>query len=316
MPKISIIVPIYKVEKYLRRCLDSIAAQTFIDWECILIDDGSPDDSGKICDEYAEKDGRFRVIHQNNQGVSAARNAGIDCASGEWIGFVDSDDWIEKETYEVAYNSAVQEGVNVICYGMNFYKNGKFSNPPFKDKGDIFYKFQHYRVYMHSLCNKLIRKELIGNKRLNVKMKAYEDLLFIFDVFTEKQVKIIFIKRQLYFYFQANENSSCHILNSQIQLDALRQVYLAIKAIYEAKNINNKFATKYLHFLNACAALPYINNPSHFCPNKFREICIKWNFYSYNPKIFLQFLFAFLKMDFFSEIIMRAKIYIKHTADS
>ena len=76
-PKISIIVPVYKAEKYLRRCLDSIVAQTFTDWECILIDDGSPDNSGKICDEYAVKDGRFRVFHQENAGVSAARNKGL-----------------------------------------------------------------------------------------------------------------------------------------------------------------------------------------------------------------------------------------------
>ena len=108
-PKISIIVPVYKVEKYLHRCLDSIVNQTFTDWECILIDDGSPDNSGIICDEYAQMDRRFKVIHQENKGVSAARNAGLDVAKGEWIGFVDSDDWIEKETYEVAYNKAIKE---------------------------------------------------------------------------------------------------------------------------------------------------------------------------------------------------------------
>ena len=107
-PKISIIVPVYKVEQYLRRCLDSIVAQTFTDWECILIDDGSPDNSGRICDEYAEKDKRFRVFHQENVGVSAARNKGLDEARGEWIGFVDSDDWIEKEMYEYLYNDAIE----------------------------------------------------------------------------------------------------------------------------------------------------------------------------------------------------------------
>lgn len=103
MPKISIIVPVYKVEKYLHRCLDSIVAQTFTDWECILVDDGSPDGSGKICDEYAEKDGRFKVFHQENQGVSAARNKGLDNAKGEWIGFVDSDDWVSKEYFQIDY---------------------------------------------------------------------------------------------------------------------------------------------------------------------------------------------------------------------
>ena len=117
MAEISIIVPVYKVEKYLRRCIDSIAAQTFTDWECILVDDGSPDDSGTICDEYAENDKRFRVFHQENAGVSAARNKGLDEAKGEWICFVDSDDWIEKEMLEKMYNLAVKNKAEVVVCG-------------------------------------------------------------------------------------------------------------------------------------------------------------------------------------------------------
>ena len=97
---ISIIVPVYNVEKYLSRCLDSILFQSFPDWECILIDDGSSDNSGKICDEYAQQDDRFIVIHQQNSGVSAARNAGLDIAKGQWFSFVDSDDWIGSNFLE------------------------------------------------------------------------------------------------------------------------------------------------------------------------------------------------------------------------
>lgn len=99
-PKISIIVPVYNVEKYLRRCLDSIVTQTFTDWECICVDDGSPDNSGEILDEYAVKDKLFVIIHKENGGVSSARNAGFDTARGEWISFVDSDDWIERDCFE------------------------------------------------------------------------------------------------------------------------------------------------------------------------------------------------------------------------
>ena len=91
-PKISVIVPVYNVEKYLRRCIDSILAQTFSDFELLLIDDGSKDSSGEICEEYAGKDARIRVFHRQNGGVSTARNLGIDKAKGEWIYFVDSDD--------------------------------------------------------------------------------------------------------------------------------------------------------------------------------------------------------------------------------
>jgi len=90
-PKISIIVPVYKVEPYLRKCIDSILAQTFTDFELILVDDGSPDGCGKICDEYAKKDNRILVIHKSNGGLSSARNAGLEIAKGEYIGFVDSD---------------------------------------------------------------------------------------------------------------------------------------------------------------------------------------------------------------------------------
>lgn len=91
-PKVSVIVPVYNVEKLLQRCIDSILAQTFTDFELLLIDDGSKDKSGEICDEYAAKDSRIRVFHKQNGGVSTARNLGIDKAQGEWIYFVDSDD--------------------------------------------------------------------------------------------------------------------------------------------------------------------------------------------------------------------------------
>lgn len=97
MPKFSIIVPVYKVEQYLDRCIQSILKQTFTDFEVILVDDGSPDNCGVICDNYAAKDDRIVVLHQINQGLSAARNNGLDIARGEYICFVDSDDWIEHE---------------------------------------------------------------------------------------------------------------------------------------------------------------------------------------------------------------------------
>ena len=109
MPVISVIVPVYNVEKYLHRCVDSILAQTFTDFELILVDDGSPDNCGKICDEYAEKDSRIHVIHKVNGGLSDARNAGLDWAfansNSEWVTFIDSDDWVDKYYLEYLYNS-------------------------------------------------------------------------------------------------------------------------------------------------------------------------------------------------------------------
>lgn len=107
---ISIIVPIYNVEKYLRRCIDSILVQTYTDFELILVDDGSPDGCPAICDEYAQTDGRIRVIHRENGGLSAARNSGLDTTKGEYVTFVDSDDWVHPEYLEYLYRAAREHG--------------------------------------------------------------------------------------------------------------------------------------------------------------------------------------------------------------
>lgn len=114
MPKISIIVPVYKTEKYIHRCIDSILNQKFQDFELILVDDGSPDKCPAICDEYSVMDNRIKVIHKQNVGVSAARNTGLDIAEGEYITFVDSDDWIEQEMYQSMMNTAMQYDCDVV----------------------------------------------------------------------------------------------------------------------------------------------------------------------------------------------------------
>ena len=106
-PKISVIVPVYKVEKYLDKCVESIVNQTYKNLEIILVDDGSPDNCPAMCDEWAEKDERIRVIHKENGGLADARNAGMDIATGDYIGFVDSDDWIEPNMYEVLLKNAL-----------------------------------------------------------------------------------------------------------------------------------------------------------------------------------------------------------------
>lgn len=116
-PLISVIVPVYKVEAYLGRCVDSLLAQTYGNLDIILVDDGSPDGSGAICDAYAARDPRVRVIHKENGGLSSARNAGIDVARGEYLGFVDSDDWVDEHTYEWLLEMALEENVKLVCAG-------------------------------------------------------------------------------------------------------------------------------------------------------------------------------------------------------
>lgn len=116
--KLSVVVPIYKVEKYLSRCIESILNQTYKNIELILIDDGSPDNCGKICDEYAKKDHRVRVIHKTNGGLSSARNAGLEIATGDFIGFVDSDDWIEPTMYETLIKNAINYNAEISVGGV------------------------------------------------------------------------------------------------------------------------------------------------------------------------------------------------------
>ena len=117
-PLISIVVPVYNAEKTLEKCLDSILCQTYHCLEIILVNDGSTDSSGNICDDYATKDNRIQVIHKQNGGVSSARNVGIDAASGDYIGFVDSDDWIDPRMYEVLQKSISTQSMAIswICF--------------------------------------------------------------------------------------------------------------------------------------------------------------------------------------------------------
>ena len=158
--KLSIIVPVYRVADTLRRCVDSIISQSFSDWEMILVDDGSPDNCGAICDEYAEKDSRIRVIHQENGGLSDARNAGLKMAKGEFVTFVDSDDYIRQDTYEqVMRYAADEEDVEIIEFPIVVHA-GHASQQELRFDDMIFPDARTYwlegKAYAHSYaCNKV-----------------------------------------------------------------------------------------------------------------------------------------------------------------
>ena len=180
MSKISVIVPVYNVEQYLSQCLDSIINQTYKNLEIICVDDGSPDNSGKILDEYAEKDNRIKVIHQENQGVSVARNTGLDNATGEWVSFIDSDDYIKLDFYERMINVALKNNSQVVqC---RVYRNQK---PLYGGKcirtsgfGNIISILK--RGYS---CNKLWSLELINKNNIRFYPGIYvEDILFSVQV--------------------------------------------------------------------------------------------------------------------------------------
>ena len=175
--KISVIVPVYKVEPHLRRCVDSILAQSYTNLEIILVDDGSPDNCPAICDEYAEKDDRVRVIHKPNGGLSDARNAGLDIATGEWLSFIDSDDWIEPSMYETLMRNANQHGAQISIGGVFdelMTKNGivvkkttagKSITTESREKLDA---IRHFLTHSWSAWDKIYRREVFDGIRYPV----------------------------------------------------------------------------------------------------------------------------------------------------
>lgn len=205
MPELSIIVPVYKVENYLSKCVDSILAQTFTDYELILIDDGSPDRCGEICDEYASKDNRIRVIHQENKGVSAARNAGLDIAAGTYIGFVDSDDWIEPEMYEkmMAQIYGMEKIDFIACarYTEKLKQDDTISSICFESKKMILKDlFSKPSILTGSCCNKLFRKSVFKNYRFREDICIWEDLILLSEIYVNCCTTGLYITDQLYHY--------------------------------------------------------------------------------------------------------------------
>ena len=198
MSKISVIVPVYKVEKYLNRCVDSILNQSFKDFELILVDDGSPDDCPRICDNYAKKDNRVVVIHKNNGGVSSARNAGLDAAGGGYISFVDSDDFVEKDFLLKLYQGI--QGCDMCTCGYYFpLENHDIAQKDFSAKYFTPYDFfkQHTNKDLF-VWNKLFSKHLFDNNRFKEGIIFEDSFIFTHLVFSCK--KISSIDDKLYCY--------------------------------------------------------------------------------------------------------------------
>ena len=210
MPQISVIVPVYRVEKYIHRCVDSILNQTFTDFELILVDDGSPDNCGAICDEYAAKDSRVRVIHQANGGLSAARNAGIDWvfanSDSQWLTFIDSDDWVHPEYLERLLNAALENHVAVSVCGYVTTEGEKpdlsdADTPPQIWNPEDFYV--EHRTNAIIACAKLYRKECFEAIRFP-DGKLHEDEFTTYKIlFSFGSVAVE--PSSLYFYFMNSD---------------------------------------------------------------------------------------------------------------
>lgn len=210
-PLISIIIPVYKVEPYLRRCVDSVINQTYTNLEIILVDDGSPDDCPQICDEYAARDKRIIVIHKKNGGLSDARNAGLDICKGEYISFVDSDDWIRKDYAETLVDIARKEQADIIVGKFkkifdekNYIESEQikyhYSIEVLNNRQSIEKLFGNDCIFFGIACGKLYSETLLKTIRFPTEVLHEDDYTLYKILYSSK--KTIFIDCPLYFYFQ------------------------------------------------------------------------------------------------------------------
>lgn len=176
-PKISVIIPVYNAEVYLHRCVDSVLSQNFKDFEVLLIDDGSTDRSANICDEYANLDERVKVFHKKNGGVSSARNIGLDNAAGEWVTFVDSDDWIYNDILDLV--PSYSEDLLIFNYKIESY-NDLYPSPKIEQASlkQMLEKYVNYEIF-RTPWGKFYKRDIISNLRFDTDVKVGEDTLFV-----------------------------------------------------------------------------------------------------------------------------------------
>lgn len=235
---ISVIVPIYNMEKYLNKCVDSILNQTYSNMEILLIDDGSTDLSPKICDEYMKTDSRIKVFHKKNGGLSDAKNFGIKKASGKYVAFVDSDDWIENNMYENMYYKLKDTKSNIVVCGRYIeYENGE--KKEWYNKNEIIINKEQSLIYLNSFynfdmssCDKLYEKSLFDNIEFPYGKKC-EDAYTTYLLFN-KADRVTYIPKCFYHYFQRGGSIS---RNEKINMDY----------IYAAEEQLEFFTTKYPH---------------------------------------------------------------------
>ena len=274
---ISIIIPVYKVEKYLEKCIESVLKQTYTNLQIILVDDGSPDNCGKICDEYAKKDPRIEVIHKVNGGLSDARNVGIAKAKGKYIGFVDSDDYIKEDMYEILINLIKEYDADVsICnlYDVidgNEYIRNKENGIQEYSRLDILKEVLLDKNIQSYAWNKLYKKELFDEIKYPIG-KKYEDIGTTFYVF-EKCNKIVVTSEPEYYYLKRSDSLVNNVTESTVldYTDIIIQRYLYTqKNIEELRKYNNYYLAKTL--ITAHNDIELLGSISEKMQEKYKEL--------------------------------------------
>lgn len=248
MPEISVIVPVYNTGRFLNRCVDSILAQTFSDLELFLVDDGSTDLSGKICDEYAAKDSRVRVIHQENQGQSVARNQAISQMEGNWVHFVDSDDWIHPQMLEYLYRAAMELHTDISVCGFG-ETTGEFPQIPEDSlKATLWTPRDFYKErFLNATVPvaKLIRREVLGDHRFPVG-KYIDDEFIMYRVLFERE-QLAYLPAPLYAYYVNPESLTKRAWNPR-RLDAW-EAYEQQIAFFENRKDTDMVRFRYRGYL-------------------------------------------------------------------
>lgn len=221
MKLISIIVPVYKVEPYLHRCVESVLTQTYTNWELILVDDGSPDDCPRICDEYVEKDKRIKVIHKANGGQADARNHGLDIASGEYIMFLDSDDFIHTNMLKKMLDVSLQEDADIVqC---TFIRGSEDVFPTINENSSL-HRFDNHSIFHSScqkviMCAKLYKKIVLNDFRVPVGICYEDDASTWMLYYKAKKIVVLDIP---YYYYYINPNSTMAYHSKRPSMDFIK----------------------------------------------------------------------------------------------
>lgn len=275
--RVSIIVPVYNVEPYLRKCVDSIINQTYQNLEIILVDDGSPDNCPHICDEYKEKDKRVVVIHKPNGGLSDARNAGLDAATGEYVTFIDSDDWYAPDALETLVALSESGHYDVVCMRSAFVSTDLKDVEQVPNDRKITVITSHELIKMlckkkisTSVCNKLFRRDCVQGKRFK-KARLNEDYLFLCDLLMDN-LSAATIDYLGYFYYSRPE-SLTHSRDSAIQavLDAMENALELKRKAAEIRRPDLEKAFARMALYQARTALIMVANS----PNDDEPSCVK-----------------------------------------
>ncbi len=239
--KVSIIIPIYKSEKYLYKCIDSIIEQEYSNWEMLLIDDGSPDKSGEICDEYAKRDNRIKVFHKENGGVSSARNLGLDNIEGDYVTFVDSDDWLSENTLTLC--SSYFGKYEIIRFSMVYVEslvegNNRKLVLPFSESKNVIMQRILGRNSLLGVCGGLYKADLFNNPsiRFNPNLAMAEDWLTLCQL-VNKCHSIIDLPDVCYCYNILNENSC----SNNPSIKKVEQCFIALDIIRKEQNIKHLY---------------------------------------------------------------------------